>query len=291
MSVSMCELYKAARAGCPCPLPFPLQRSKRWDLTGLFFFFNNDPICLTCAERWAGFESLGVGRGKKRRGQSRYEVKSYQSIAKWIPPTRSPPPTTSALHRHGEGMASKETHKQEMHWTHPQCQSERHTVPRGARLKGWGFFWFIFGKARYTHTYTHNFRSCLFVCRKPRSRGYTSARLWRLVRSVLKSHREGIFFHSKALSVAISLKQGCQRKLGGPFQGTGFQTSKAGGNGFKDTQQELAAVFFKDGRGDRREVCGVGQRYHTWENCRGWRSQTENFLSSAQRKRSITRGR
>jgi len=41
--------------------------------------------------------------------------------------------------------------------------------------------------------------------------------------------------------VAVSLKQGCQRKLGGPFQGTGFQTSEAGGKGFKSKQQELAA--------------------------------------------------
>lgn len=49
-----------------------------------------------------------------------------------------------------------------------------------------------------------------------------------------------IFFHSPTLSVAVSLKQGCQRKLGGPFQGTGFQTSKAGGKGFKNKRQELA---------------------------------------------------
>lgn len=48
------------------------------------------------------------------------------------------------------------------------------------------------------------------------------------------------FFHSQTLSVAVSVKQGCQRKLGGPFQGTGFQTSKAGGKGFKNKRQELA---------------------------------------------------
>lgn len=40
--------------------------------------------------------------------------------------------------------------------------------------------------------------------------------------------------------MAVSLNQGCQRKLGGPFQGTGFQTSKAGGKGFKNKRQELA---------------------------------------------------
>lgn len=50
-----------------------------------------------------------------------------------------------------------------------------------------------------------------------------------------------IFFYSQTLSVAVSLKQGCQGKLRGPFQGTGFQTSEAGGKGFKNKQQELAA--------------------------------------------------
>lgn len=48
-------------------------------------------------------------------------------------------------------------------------------------------------------------------------------------------------FLSKTLSVAVSPKQGCQRELGGPFQGTGFRSSEAGGKGFKSKRQELAA--------------------------------------------------
>ena len=58
-------------------------------------------------------------------------------------------------------------------------------------------------------------------------------------------------FHFEALSVAVSLKQGCQQELGGPFQGTGLQSSQAGGKGLKHKQRELHArgLFASQGGG------------------------------------------
>lgn len=79
-------------------------------------------------------------------------------------------------------------------------------------------------------------------------------------------------FLSKTLSVAVSPKQGCQRELGGPFQGTGFRSSEAGGKGFKSKRQELAAGgLFSSQRagGGGTKIVGLGKP----EGQEGWHGE------------------
>ena len=130
-----------------------------------------------------------------------------------------------------------------MHTTHPGCQGERHQTRQGKR------------------TFIYMYKSCgLFVYDKhphPKSptplpqalplHKCTDLKAGRICFEISNERVFPPFFHSKALSVAIRLEQGCQQMQEAPSRVQAFKPAKLEGMDLRTHSRSWLNLFCFDG--------------------------------------------